>query len=218
MANISKENYLKAIYSLAKMNQGYISASKIAEELSVSNAAISEMANKLAKLGYIDYKKYKGIKITPTGEQLAVNVLRKHRLWELFLVETLGLTWGEVHLEAEILEHSTSNFLIDKIDAFLKFPKTDPHGAPIPNKEGNYRIKSNDFALENCEIGKTYKISRVNDRNTELIDYLTKIKLLLNKKIKIKDKLGFDGSIIIELDNQTHSLSEKLVQNIYISE
>ena len=218
MANISKENYLKAIYTLAKHNEGYISSSQIAKELCVTNAAISEMANRLAKSGYIEYKKYKGIKITAAGETLAVSVLRKHRLWELFLVETLGLTWGEVHLEAEKLEHSTSSFLIDKIDVFLKFPKTDPHGAPIPNKEGNYRIKSNDIALENCEIGKTYRISRVNDKNTELINYLTKLRLFLNKKIKIKDKLGFDGSIIIELDNQTHSLSEKLVNNIYVSE
>jgi DtxR family Mn-dependent transcriptional regulator len=218
MANISKENYLKAIYSLSKKNEGYISSSEIAKELCVTNAAISEMANRLAKAGYIEYKKYKGIKILAAGEKLAISVLRKHRLWELFLIETLDLSWGDVHLEAEKLEHITSNFLIDKIDEFLKYPKLDPHGAPIPNKDGKYRLNSNDIALQDCEIGKTYKISRVNDKNTELINYLTKLELFLNKKIKIIDKLGFDGSVIIELDNQTHSLSEKLVKNIYITE
>lgn len=218
MANISKENYLKAIYSLSKIKKDYISSSEIAKELSLTNAAISEMANRLAREGYIEYKKYKGIKILAAGEKLAISVIRKHRLWELFLIETLGLKWGEVHLEAEKLEHSTSNSLIDKIDEFLNYPKTDPHGFPIPNKNGHFRSKAEDFELKDCEIGKTYKISRVNDKNNELINYLSHINLFIDKKIKIKDKLGFDCSVIIEIDNQTHSLSEKLVNNIYITE
>lgn len=218
MATISKENYLKAIYSLAKKNNGFVTASSLAVELGISNAAISDMASRLAKQGYIEYKKYKGIKILASGEKIAKDILRKHRLWELFLVETLGLSWGEVHLEAEKLEHSTTNFLIDKIDAYLNFPKTDPHGAPIPNKEGAYRIKSLDIPMNECEVGKLYKISRVNDKNIELINYLTKIELFIDKEIIIKEKLGFDGSIIIEVDNQSHSLSEKLVSNIYITE
>lgn len=218
MATISKENYLKAIYSLARKNNGFVTVSSLAVELGISNAAISDMASRLAKHGYIEYKKYKGVKILASGEKIAKDILRKHRLWELFLVETIGLSWGEVHLEAEKLEHSTTNFLIDKIDAYLNFPKTDPHGAPIPSKEGDYRIKSLDIPMNECEVGKSYKISRVNDKNIELINYLTKIELFIDKEITIKEKLGFDGSIIIEVDYQSYSLSEKLVSNIYITE
>jgi DtxR family transcriptional regulator, Mn-dependent transcriptional regulator len=217
-ATISKENYLKAIYGIAKKNGSMVSTSTLAKELGVSSAAISEMANKLSKQGYVEYKKYKGINILAKGKKIAVNVLRKHRLWELFLIETLGLNWGEVHAEAEKLEHSTTNFLIDKIDEYLNYPDTDPHGAPIPSKDGNYRYESNDFPMNECEIGKNYKISRVNDRNLDLIKYLSQINISLNKKIKIKDKLTFDDSIIIEIDNESHSLSEKVVNNIFISE
>jgi len=116
MATISKENYLKAIYGLANKNGEVVPTSALSKELDVSNAAISEMANKLSKLDFVEYKKYKGVKILAKGKKIATNVLRKHRLWELFLMETLGLDWGEVHYEAEKLEHSTSNCLIDKID------------------------------------------------------------------------------------------------------
>jgi len=218
MATISKENYLKAIYSIAKKNGNRVSASILAKELNVSNAAISEMANRLDSQGFVDYKKYKGIKILPKGKKIAINVLRKHRLWELFLIKTLGLNWGEVHSEAEKLEHSTTDFLIDKIDEFLNFPKSDPHGAPIPNKDGNFRIESLDIPMSGCRQNTKYKISRVEDRNPEIIKYLSKINISLNKEISIVDKLDFDGSVIINVDNVNHSLSEKLVNHIFISE
>ncbi|MEE9429610.1 MAG: metal-dependent transcriptional regulator [Melioribacteraceae bacterium] len=217
MATISKENYLKAIYKLAKGNGKVVSSSELATELDVSKAAISEMAKKLALQGYINYQRYKGIKILSKGKKVALDVIRKHRLWELFLVNTLGLSWEEVHSEAENLEHSTTQFLIDKIDEHLDFPMFDPHGEPIPNKNGNYRSIINDFAMKECEVGKVYKISRVNDRNKELIKYLTQINIKLNKKIKIVDKLRFDNSIIIEVGKSSHSLSEKLVENIFLT-
>lgn len=218
MATISKENYLKAIYGLTKRNGTIVPSSSLAKELGITNAAISEMAKKLDKDGYVEYKKYKGIKILKKGKTLAVNVLRKHRLWELFLIKTLGLHWGEVHPEAENLEHCTTDVLIDRIDEFLNFPASDPHGAPIPNKEGIYRSETNDIPMHECIISKKYKISRVNDRNPDLIKYLSQIKISLNKEIKIIEKLSFDSSVIIEIDKIRHSLSEKLVNNIYISE
>ena len=116
MATISKENYLKTIYGISNQKSGdVVPLSTLAKELGVSNSAVSDMASKLSKEKYIDYTKYRGIKILEKGRKLALNVLRKHRLWEIFLVKTLGLNWGEVHFEAEKLEHSTSNFLIDKI-------------------------------------------------------------------------------------------------------
>lgn len=218
MATISKENYLKAIYGLTKTNGVLVSASALAKELSVSNAAISEMANKLSKQGLIDYKKYKGIKILPKGKKIAMVVLRKHRLWEIFLIETLNLNWSEVHNEAEKLEHSTSEFLIDRIDEYLNFPILDPHGSPIPNKDGVYRFKADHLSMSDCIVGEKYRVVKVNDRNPELIKYLSQINISLNKEIRINDKLQFDGSIIIEVDGQKHSLSEKLVNNIFLSD
>ncbi|MCB0729508.1 MAG: metal-dependent transcriptional regulator [Ignavibacteriae bacterium] len=218
MATISKENYLKAIYLLTRENGNRISTSVLANDLCVTNAAISDMANKLSKQGFVEYKKYKGIKILSKGKKIAVDILRKHRIWELFLVETLGYDWGDVHLEAEKLEHCTTNNLIDRIDEYLNFPAADPHGAPIPNKEGNYRIQTDDTIMSECEIGKNYTVTRVNDRNSDLMNYLSQIKISLNKEIKIIDKLNFDNSIIVEIDGINHSLSEILVNNIYLKE
>ena len=218
MATISKENYLKAIYGLAKTNGNIVTASILAKELSVTNAAVTEMANKLSKQGLIEYRKYKGIKILAKGKKIAVGVLRKHRLWELFLIDTLGLNWSEVHDEAEKLEHSTTDFLIDKIDEYLKYPKSDPHGSPIPNKDGVYRSEIENIAMTDCKIGKQYKVVKVNDKNPQLTAYLSKINISLNKEIGISEKLEFDGSIIIEVDGEKYSLSEKLVSNIFLIE
>ncbi|MCP5063751.1 MAG: metal-dependent transcriptional regulator [Ignavibacteriae bacterium] len=217
MATISKENYLKAIYKLAEGNGKLVTSSELAIELDVSKAAISEMAKKLAVLGYINYQRYKGIKILLKGKKLALDIIRKHRLWELFLVNTLGLSWEEVHCEAEKLEHSTSQFLIDKIDEHLEFPQLDPHGEPIPSKNGNYRSVINDIPMQECEVGNVYRVARVNDRNKDLIKYLSQINIKLNKEIKILNKLEFDGSVIIEVGGISHSLSEKLVDNIFLT-
>ena len=216
MSTISKENYLKAIYNLADKNGGVVSTSLVAKELNISNAAISEMASKLSEQGFIEYKKYKGLKILSKGKKVATNVLRKHRLWELFLIDTLNMNWGEVHEEAEKLEHSTSDELIDKIDEYLNYPSADPHGAPIPDKSGDLRMDLNDFSMSSCEVGKFYLVTRVSDKRKDLISYLSKINLILNKKIKIVDKLKFDGSVIIEIDGISHTLSEKVIGKIYI--
>lgn len=218
MATISKENYLKAIYGLTAKNRNLVSFSDLAKELCISNAAISEMASRLADQGFVEYKKYRGVKLLPKGKKIAVNVIRKHRIWELFLIKTLNISWDEVHQEAEYLEHFTSDFLIDKIDEHLNFPEADPHGAPIPNKNGDYRGETENMPMERCEMGKSYRIARVNDKNPELMRYLSQIKISLNKKVKISNKIKFDSSIIIQVDEQKHSLSEKAVKNIYVSE
>lgn len=217
MATISIENYLKVIYNLTNRNVGFVSTSLLAIELSVSNAAISEMAGKLSALGYIQYKKYKGVKLLAKGEKIAKNVLRKHRLWELFLIETIGLNWAEVHEEAERLEHCSSDNLIDKIDEFLEFPGSDPHGSPIPSKDGQYRILVNEFPMAECDVGNMYRISRVVDKDSDLINYLTKIQISINKKILVVNKLNFDGSIVVNVDGVIHSLSEKIASNIYLT-
>lgn len=215
MATISKENYLKSIYSLAKEEER-VSTSQLSATMNVSNAAISEMANKLSRQGYVKYEKYKGVKILPKGRKIAIDIIRKHRLWELFLIDTLGLDWTEVHDEAESLEHSTSEFLINKIDEYLNFPKSDPHGEPIPNINGEYREKIDDIPMKDCEEGQYYFVSRVRDHNNKIIEYLSKISLTINKKIKVNEILSFDGSIIVEIDGVKHSLSNTLIKYIYL--
>ncbi|MFZ1291925.1 MAG: metal-dependent transcriptional regulator [Melioribacteraceae bacterium] len=218
MATISKENYLKTIFLQNSLSGKMITSTELAKELNVSKAAISEMANKLSQQGFIEYKKFKGIKLLAKGKKIAVDVIRKHRLWELFLIETLGLSWDEVHAEAEKLEHCTTLNLIDKIDEHLNFPILDPHGEPIPNKKGEFRAEKNDIPMKECFIDKKYLIVRVNDRSDELMKYLSKINVYLNKEITVLEKINFDGSILIENDKLKQMLSEKITENIFVRE
>lgn len=138
MSTISKENYLKVIFNQNELVNDFVTTSQMAQELDVSNAAISDMAKKLSSEGLITYEKYKGMELTSKGEKMALKVIRRHRLWELFLMKILGLNWSEIHDEAENLEHHSSDFLIDKIDEYLGYPEFDPHGHPIPKKERRY--------------------------------------------------------------------------------
>lgn len=216
MPTISKENYLKAVYNRIYESGSGATTSAIAEKLEISNAAISDMAKKLSNQGLITYAKYKGMELTSEGEKVALNVIRRHRLWELFLMQSLGLSWSEVHDEAENLEHSTSDFLIDKIDEFLEYPKFDPHGDPIPQKNGVIPEAPDVIELREAVVGKKYKIGRVSDKNSDLINYLTQIGIELAKEIEIIEKLSFDNSVIIKIDSKNHSLSEHVASNVFL--
>lgn len=217
MPTISKENYLKSIYSLNLTNETNVTTSQVAQKLEITNAATSEMARKLAKQGYLNYEKYKGVELTAKGKKVALQIIRRHRLWEVFLIKVLGLSWSEVHEEAERLEHNTSEVLINKIDEHLDFPEFDPHGHPIPNKNGDIPKLPKLVNLVDAEIGKRYKVYRVVDESSELIEYLTKLDLTLYKEIKIADRLSFDNSIIIEVNGSNHSLSEKVAEKVSVS-
>lgn len=216
MATISKENYLKTIFNY-KANSGVNATTvKVAQDLSVSNAAISEMAKKLSEEGLISYKKYKGMELTSNGEKVALKVIRRHRLWELFLVKALGIGWNEVHGEAERLEHHTSEFLIDKIDEYLGFPDFDPHGHPIPKKNGTIPKTPKVILLSEAEKDNVYEFVRVDDRDSELINYLIRIGFLLNTELTVVDKLSFDNSVTISFNKKTLSMSKKLTKSIYV--
>ena len=216
MPTVSKENYLKAVYNRINESGRGATTSSIAEKLEISNAAISDMAKKLSDQGLITYAKYRGMQLTSRGEKVALNVIRRHRLWELFLIDVLGLSWTEVHDEAENLEHHTSDFLIDKIDEFLGYPKLDPHGDPIPQKNGSLPKTPDVIELKEAEVGKKYMVGRVSDKNTELINYLSKIGIKLAKEIEIVDKLSFDNSVIIKIDSKHHTLSELVASNVFL--
>lgn len=217
MSTISKENYLKTIYSESFDSSSVVSVKTLSEKLAVTKAAVSDMAKKLAEQKFIDYKPYKGIVLSTEGRKIALQIIRRHRLWELFLINVLDLSWSEVHDEAERLEHCTSEILADKIDTYLCHPKFDPHGDPIPDKKGILPALPKLLKLSQVRIGIACKIARVNDKNKELMDYLTKIKIKLNSKIKIIDKLKFDNTIFVKINGTEVSLSEKITNKIEVT-
>ena len=217
MPSISKENYIKAVYQLCQNAPHSVSTSALAAKLNITNAATSDMAKGLSKQDFIKYEKYKGVSLTPKGKKIAIRILRRHRLWELFLTKSLGLGWEEVHAEAENLEHQTTEFLIDKIDDFLGNPKFDPHGEPIPQKDGKIPTMAKQIPLSKSKIGKEYIVIRVNDESKEVMNYFTNIGLNLSSKIKINNYLEFDNSTIVELNDKTHSFSEKISNKIFIT-
>ncbi len=216
MPTVSKENYLKAVYNQSLEERANATTSVLSEKLEISNAATSEMAKKLSDAGLVNYAKYKGVELTGEGKKIALKIIRRHRLWELFLIKVLGMSWSEVHDEAEKLEHFTSDFLIDKIDNFLGNPTVDPHGDPIPQKNGTLPKMPELINMQNAEIGKKYSVGRVNDKNSDLVNYLTKLGLELFKELEIVDKLPFDNSVIIKVDSINHSLSEFVASNIFL--
>ena len=218
MTSINTEDYLKAIYGISSGNGDLVSTTFLAEKLDVSKAAASEMAKKLSEKGLIDYTRYKGLRLTDDGETAALKVIRRHRLWELFLMNELGLSWSEVHDEAERLEHQTSEFLINKIDEYLDYPEFDPHGDPIPNSDGKLPELPEFKTLNECEISQKYKIVKVNDSNNELMKYFTRLGLTLNTEIKVLEKLSFDNSVVIKVNGNEYALSEKISENLFVVE
>ncbi|MFA7419512.1 MAG: metal-dependent transcriptional regulator [Melioribacteraceae bacterium] len=218
MSTISTENYLKKIFNHQKAFGEKINAVKLAQELSVSKAAISDMAKKLSKHGLISYEKYKGMELTDKGENMALNVIRRHRLWELFLIEVLDMPWSEVHEQAEVLEHHTSEKLIDRIDEYLGFPDFDPHGHPIPKKNGTLPEDQNFITLAAATEGSSYEFVQVDDHEKKLISYLTKVGFVLNTKFEVIDKLDFDKSFTIKFEDKVISLSQKISESLFLKE
>jgi len=217
MKNSSKEDYLSVIYKSADSN-GEIKANQIAEKLSISGAAVTDMLRKLSKEGYVDYKRYKGIKLTRSGEDYARNMVRRHRIWEVFLHQIVGLPWDKVHNEAENLEHSSSDELIDRLEEMLDYPELDPHGDPIPNRNGKMPKRNLGIPLSNIKPGNLVKVNRVHDFDSSFLQYISKIGIELDKEINVLDSLDFDHSLLIEVDNKETSISNKVAANIFVSE
>ncbi|KAB2852508.1 MAG: metal-dependent transcriptional regulator, partial [Ignavibacterium sp.] len=162
------------------------------------------------------YKKYKSIKLTDNGASYAKNILRRHRLWEVFLHKTLGMSWDKIHDEAEKLEHSSSDELINLLEEFLDFPEVDPHGYPIPDRKGKIKDSKTVVAITELDKNDSAKVVRVNDDVKNMLTYITNIGINLGKEIKIKDKLGFDGSVLIKINKNDVNLSNKVASNIFV--
>jgi len=217
MQNISKEDYLSAIYKYRETD-GNIKANRIAEKLSITNAAVTDMLKKLAKDGYVNYKRYQGIKLTVEGEDYAKSMVRRHRIWEVFLHQVVGIPWDKVHEEAHNLEHSASDELINRMEEMLDFPTFDPHGDPIPSKDGVLPEQKKNLPLSLLKAEHKGKVVRVNDFDDGFLNYLSKIGIELGKEIHVKEILEFDHSMLVGVDGKETNLSSKLAANIFVEE
>ncbi len=215
--SLAEENYLKAIYHLSDGGDLGVSTNAIAEELSTKPASVSDMIRKLSQKDVVDYQKYKGVQISKKGKQMALQVIRKHRLWEVFLVEKLNFTWDEVHEVAEQLEHIKSPMLISRLDKFLGYPTMDPHGDPIPNEHGE--IKENpQLPLTELSIESKGIVVKVPDGDPSLLRHLDKIKMRLGSIIQIKDIVEYDQSVLIQIDQSSEVyISGEIAKNIMLA-
>ncbi len=215
MPNISKEDYLSAIYKYRDENSE-IKPNLIAEKLQISNAAVTDMLRKLAKEKYVNYEKYKKITLTEKGKTYARNMVRRHRIWEVFLNQVVGIPWDKVHDEAHKLEHSSSDELINKMEEMLEFPEYDPHGDPIPSKEGRIPKLRKNIPLTLLREGESGRVIRVNDFDEGFLVYIAEIGIKLNELIEIKAVRNFDKSMSIEINGKDRDISRKLAENVFV--
>lgn len=212
---LSEEDYLKTIYHLSKEEGKVVSTNSIAGKMDTKASSVTDMLKKLADKKLVQYKKYQGAKLTETGKKQAAKIVRKHRLWEVFLVEKLHFSWDQVHEIAEELEHIKSDELIEKLDSFLDHPRTDPHGDPIPDKEGN--ISTMDKVLVSAVRPKESGIVvGVKNSSAEFLQYLDKLHISLGDKIEIIHKEPFDNSMLITVNAKELNISSVLANNIYL--
>lgn len=216
MNSKSEEDYLKAIYSLSVSFDGVVSTNAIADSLDTKASSVTDMIKKLANKKLVNYKKYHGVSLTEDGRKAAVHIIRKHRLWEVFLVEKLKFSWDEVHDIAEQLEHIRSLDLVERLDKFLDFPKYDPHGDPIPDKHGKM-VGHKDIMMVDLKSGENGIVVGVKDTSSEFLKYLDKLKLGIGTKIDMVECYDFDGSREIKINNKTTSVSELVTKNIYVN-
>ena len=214
MNSQSEEDYLKAVYHLQKENNA-VSTNAIANYLDMKASSVSDMLKKLSEKNYVHYQKYKGTSLTKKGKLIALKIIRKHRLWETFLVDKLGFGWAQVHLIAEQLEHINSEELIDKLDSFLKHPKYDPHGDPIPKKDGKIESLNQKLLVDLFDKEKGI-ITGVKKGTPILLNYLDKNKIKLGDKIQVLEIIEFDRSFHVKINNNKIMLSEKICQNLLV--
>lgn len=217
MFSLSEENYLKAILHLQKTSKSGVSTNAIAEEMQTKASSVTDMVKKLSEKDLVIYKKYQGVYLSDTGRKTALQIVRKHRLWEVFLVDKLSFSWDEVHEVAEQLEHIKSDKLITELDKFLEFPKRDPHGDPIPDAKGNFHV-ANKTLLSNLSKGERGTLVGVKDTSTEFLKYLDKNNIALGKTIEVLDKEEFDESMLIQTGEKTLRISPMVTVNIFIKQ
>ncbi|KDN56545.1 metal-dependent transcriptional regulator [Flavobacterium seoulense] len=211
----SEENYLKAIYHLTASSEAGVSTNAIAEVMETKASSVTDMLKKLAEKDLVNYKKYQGVSLTENGKLAAKMIVRKHRLWEVFLVEKLAFSWDEVHDIAEQLEHIKSEKLINKLDDFLGNPTEDPHGDPIPNAQGHLPKIEKQLLSDLIEGQKGICVG-VKDTSSEFLKYLDKQGIALGSPIEILGKESFDLSLRIKVDEKPLNISNKIATNLFV--
>lgn len=215
MLSQSEENHLKAVFSIGLLTRKSVSTNNIAEKLKTKASSVTDMIKKLADKNLVNYKKYQGTSLTSEGKKIAVKIVRKHRLWEAFLVNKLDFSWDEVHDLAEQLEHIKSDSLVDKLEEFLDYPAFDPHGDPIPDKDGNIEHHKN-LMLSSADISDKCTVIGVKDSSSTFLKFLDKKNIKLGSTLKVISKEEFDNSMVIENNKNKTSISQQISKNLFI--
>ena len=212
----SEENYIKTILHLQKQD-GTVTTNELANELKTKPASVTDMMKKLKAKKLVNYQPYQGFRLNSEGTRVALGIIRRHRLWEYFLAEKLKFSWDEVHeVVAEDLEHVSNKKLIDKLDEFLGFPRTDPHGDPIPDASGKIEI-SKKICLTELKLSSPAVVISVSDQSSEILELLEHKKIAIGTRLEIKKRFEFDNSMEIRIGRQpVFTISEQLAQNIFV--
>lgn len=216
MLSHTEENYLKAIFKILEKEQGPASTNAIANSMSTAAASVTDMLKRLSEKELIHYEKYKGVTLTTSGQKIATGLIRKHRLWEVFLVDTLDFTWDQVHDIAEQMEHVQSDELIQRLDLFLAHPKFDPHGDPIPSPDGKFTIR-NQVSLNDMIAGTAGHLIGVRENDDDFLKYLNGLNIGLGSKIEVLECYDYDHSMKVMLNSENRAtLSAKVCRNLFI--
>lgn len=214
MNSLTEENYLKALYHLVNENDE-VSVNDLSRQLNIKMPSVNSMIKKFADKNWVKYESYKPIKLTESGKKEASLIVRKHRLTEMFLVEKMGFGWENVHEIAEQLEHIHSDIFFDKMDEILNYPKVDPHGEPIPDKDGNV-IQPDLKKLSKCKENETVELASVTTSSEEFLNFLNKRNLSLGTEIKVLQKEDFDQSIKVSYNGQEESFSKTVCDRLLV--
>ena len=216
MLTQSEENYLKAVYTLSEEFGESVSTNLLAEKIESKPSSVTDMIKKLSEKDLISYQKYQGCTLTEEGRKKALLIIRKHRLWEVFLVEKLKFGWEEVHEVAEQLEHIQSIKLTNQLDDFLDNPKIDPHGDPIPDRNGVLSVSKKSVSLSELEIKKKGLVVGVEDGSLDFFNFLNRYEIGLGTEISVVEKFSFDKSILVKINNKEVSFSSLVSNKIFI--
>ena len=211
----SEENYIKTIFHLGRKGTQEVATNAIAELMETKPSSVTDMIKRLSEKDLVNYKRYQGVSLTALGNKTALNIIRKHRLWEVFLVEKLDFSWDEVHEVAEQLEHIKSDKLIDSLDRLLAYPKFDPHGDPIPDKNGGFKERDREL-LSEVPVNTGGVCVGVKDSSATFLKFLDKNGIALGNQIKVMEIEEFDGSLNIEIDGRKMQISHVIASNLYI--
>jgi DtxR family transcriptional regulator, Mn-dependent transcriptional regulator len=216
LPSLTVENYIKTIFQVCMTNDGQAATGQLANALGVSPGTVTSMLKTLSEGNLVTYMPYEGVRLTPAGNALALRVVRRHRLIELFLVKTLSLNWDEVHEEAEHMEHAVSDRLVDKIDAFLGHPQADPHGDPIPRSDGTFETPES-RTLAECAVGDEFRFSRVIDQSPEFLRFLSSSGLPLGAAGKIVANRTEAGIVTVNVAGQETTLGRAAAEKILVT-